>query len=272
MNIDIEIAQLVSNIANMQDKLNKLKQEKESIDTLFDNKNIRHINYVDFARNQSYLFNSRSYCDCNLENCFFNKNFINYKNTKYHDKHKCFLYFTNSKIKNKKYYYDIMKSDYNHTSCYLESNQYSLSSLYLTQYTLVKDKNNILRKVFLFEKDNTIRKTPIFEYILINGRTNLYYLLYAKDEFKINNDFIANKIINENINENIEEDGLLAVNFTYKFESNFNNNVENVADFQQKLKESILEFIEFENFSHMKKGFFNKENLPFNLDFHLMTK
>jgi hypothetical protein len=270
MNIDIQIAQLVSNIANMKDKLEELKKEKESIDTLFDNKNIFHINYGDFARNQSSLFNSRHYCDCNSKNCFFNKNFINYKNTKYHDKHKCFLYFTNSKIKNKKYYYDIMKSDYNHTLGYLESNQYFLSSLFLTQYTLVKDKNNILRKVFLFEKNNlnVIRKTPIFNFILINSGTSLYYLLYAKNEFKINDDFITNKIINGNI----EEEGLSVVNFTYKFESNFNNNVENVADFQKELKESILEFIGFKYFSDMKKEFFNKENLPFNLDFHLMTK
>lgn len=266
MNIDIEIAQLVSNIANMQDKLNKLKQEKESIDTLFDNKNIQHINYVDFARNQSYLFNSRSYCDCNLENCFFNKNFINYKNTKYHDKHKCFLYFTNSKIKNKKYYYDIMKSDYSHGLSYLKSNKDSLSSLYLTQYTLVKDKNNILRKVFLFEKDNVIRKIPIFNFVFINGGTNLYNLLYLKNELKINDDFIINKIINGNI----ENKGLLACNFIYKFESNLDNNVENIADFKKELKENILEFIELKKFSNIKKEFFNKENLPFNLNFHLM--
>lgn len=270
MNIDIQIAQLVSNISNMQDKLEKLKKEKQSIDTSFDNKNIFYIDYNNFARNEALLFNSRFCCDCESKNCFFNKNFVNYKNTKYGDKGNCFLYFTNSKIKNKKYYYDIMKSDYNHISRYTEANQdplLPLSPLYLTQYTLVKDKNNILRKVFLF-KDNLIRKTPIFNFMLINGATNLYYLLDLKNEFKVNDDFIINKIINGNI----QDEGLLVFNFIYKFESNFNNNVENIDDFQKELKENILEFIGLKNFSDIKKEFIKKENLPFNLDFYLMTK
>lgn len=174
------------------------------------------------------------------------------------------LFYTTQKIKDSKYYYEVIFSD-DDIKYQFDERSTSLNIIFM-EYTLIKDLNNNYIKVFLFQKESFI----IREILKINFlekdcsfNSFSYYIRNIKEDKKIH--FLNKWLENE---------------YKYKlifiFDDHPINIKENFQDHEyisKIFKQKIINYInKCPQDSHAIIGFINKENLPFNLDFHLMTK
>jgi hypothetical protein len=134
------------------------------------------------------------------------------------------------------------------------------------EYTLVKDLNNNYIKVFLFEKGSfVIREILKIDFIEKDFSFHLfsYYIRKVKEDKKI---YYLNKWL-----ENEHKYKLIFI-----FDDQTINIKENFQDYEcinKIFKQKIINYIDKYSLHNCAIiDFINKENLPFNLDFHLMTK
>ena len=230
-------------------------------------KTIKDLKIKKITMNNLFLnynkFIKRIECSCNLneKKCFIcNDSFYDSK----------YLFYTNEIIEGSKYFYEIIyyknnDVDYNLYDIMVDCENVYVPAIFLAKYTLIKDKNNIIRKVFLFDEHK--------QYYNIELK-NILSIFYAEDYYSISNIkcFFNNKFKNENLKLKVFDKLLNNNSYCFfQFENCFydiNKDFEDPDKFKIILKEAIF------NLMGNKKNidFFNKEQLPFNLDFYLLCK
>ena len=170
-----------------------------------------------------------------------------------------------------RYYYEIISAKNDIYSYYFDCNKQNneLPIIGLAKYTLVKDKNGKNIKVFVYPEnysdinDGFVDKS-ILKLYLTYLELEVYEIAgfikkYIKEDSKKINfiDRLANK---SSRNENYG--AFIFDNISYDIDKDF----EDPERFKKILKETIVNFTKNINIV----SFINKEQLPFNLDFHLM--
>ncbi len=199
------------------------------------------------------------------------------KDSLYNYKKQKYIFYTNKEIKNMKYYYEIIYSenyciDYYNAVVDLCGDKHDdpVEIIGLAKYTLIKDKNGKNIRVFVYpENDSNINQGFINKDILklvmtfpeenINEMANFILKYIEKDSEKIN---FLNKIANEPCNECYS--AFIFDKNSYDLDKDF----EDSERFKRILKETIVNFTKNKEINLV--SFVNKEDVPFNLDFHLM--
>ncbi len=187
-----------------------------------------------------------------------------------------YIFYTNKEIKNMKYYYEIIYStnglfEYHDILTDGGRNAGPIGIIGLAKYTLIKDKNGKNIRVFKYSEnfddpnlgfiDKDILKLVItFPEESFKTMANFILKYIKKDSEKIN---ILNKIANSSTDECYS--AFIFDKNSYDIDKDF----EDPERFKKILKETIVNFIKDKNINLV--SFLNKEDIPFNLDFHLMV-
>lgn len=222
--------------------------------------------------NYNNFYEMRANCN-NDKKCFFcNDNFYNSE----------YLFYTNEIIKDHKYFYEFIHyqntDGYNFCDYIEDSCRIHMPAISLAQYTLIKDKNNVARKVFLFDKNDFNQpQLKNILYIFYITRYNkiedleLFFKHDLKEYFEDDNDF-KEYFKNENMGLKILDKVLSNNSYCFFYFNDcfydINEDFEDPKKFKNTLREAIFNLIGKEK----NIDFFNKEQLPFNLDFHLMCQ
>lgn len=195
----------------------------------------------------------------------------NYKKQKY-------FFYTNKEIKNMKYYYEIIYSandlfEYHDMLKDGNSDANPIGVIGLAKYTLIKDKRGKNIRVFKYPEDldeynlgfmdKDILKLVITFTEDFKEMAKFILKYVEKDSKKIN---FLNKIANSS--DRIYDECYSAFIFdknSYDIDKDF----EDPERFKKILKETIVNFTKDKNINLV--SFINKEEVPFNLDFHLMV-
>jgi hypothetical protein len=201
------------------------------------------------------------------------------KDSLYNYKKQKYIFYTNKEIKNMKYYYEIIYStnglfEYHDLLTEGDANANPIGIIGLAKYTLIKDKSGKNIRVFKYSEnfdepnlgfiDKDILKLVItFPEESFKTMANFILKYIKKDSEKIN---ILNKIANNSHNPYDEcYSAFIFDKNSYDLDKDF----EDPERFKKILKETIVNFTKDKNINLV--SFVNKEDVPFNLDFHLMV-
>lgn len=265
----------------LKEKLQEIKDlQAEVKDLEVEIKNNSNINQIEdtFDSNVINKFKIK-YCraDDLIENVPILFDQINIlKDSIYNYKKQKYFFYTNKEIKNMKYYYEIIYSTNNELFEYHDlltdggEDSDPIGIIGLAKYTLIKDKNGKNIRVFKYSEnldepnlgfiDKDILKLIItFPDLNFKETANFILKYIKKDSEKIN---ILNKIANSSTDECYS--AFIFDKNSYDLDKDF----EDPERFKRILKETIVNFTKNKEINLV--SFVNKEDVPFNLDFHLM--
>ena len=270
-NLQRELKEKLQEIKNLQAEVKNLEVEIKNysniipIEDIFDSNvinkfKIKYCTTDDLIENVPILYDQIN---------ILKDSIYNYKKQKY-------FFYTNKEIKNMKYYYEIIYStnglfEYHDLLKDGDEDGDPIGIIGLAKYTLIKDKSGKNIRVFKYSEnldepnlgfiDKDILKLIItFPEENFKETANFILKYIKKDSEKIN---ILNKIANNSTNECYS--AFIFDKNSYDIDEDF----EDPERFKKILKETIVNFTKDKNINLV--SFINKEEVPFNLDFHLMV-